>query len=225
MKLITEYDSALKSYELVIEQKNPHEQKNFYLTGPMIVAGVKNQNGRIYDQKLMETAVQKFKTDMIDTKRSLGELNHPTSASINIERAVHLIMELKQQENVWYGKSKLLTGTTHGDLCKSLIFDHGVKLGMSTRGAGSLSENGMVDQDYILSTIDLVQDPSALQKDGTSMWMDGILESREFMLNSHGELVEAQYNKMTQDLKVLPVKDSQRNLRIKNIFSNFLNTI
>jgi len=225
MKLITEFDSALTDYELILEQKNPNEPSSYYLEGPMIVAGVKNQNGRIYDQKLMETAVKKFKTTMIDTRRSLGELNHPTSASINIERAVHLIQELNQKGNVWYGKSKLLTGTKHGDLCKSLIFDHGVKLGMSTRGAGSLSENGMVDQDYVLTTIDLVQDPSALQKDGTSMWMNGILESKNFMIDNHGELVEIAYNKVEKDLKTLPIRSTDRNLAIKNIFNNFISSL
>jgi len=223
MKLII--DEARTNYELVVEQKNPNEKKKHYITGPFLVSEVRNQNKRIYSKKVIEDAVKVYNANFIEKNTALGELNHPATTTVDYERAVIKILELNQDDNVWYGKAILMEGLPLADLLKTQMFDYGVKMGVSSRGCGTLSEDGKVDQDYILNAVDIVNDPSATLDNGNRAWVDGILESKQFMLDSHGELVEMQYNKLTQDLKVLPVNSENKALKIKNILNTFIANI
>ncbi len=223
MKLMI--DEARQDVELLVEQKNPNEPKKHYITGPFMVAEVKNQNGRIYKKNVLEEAVKIYDKDFIQKNAALGEMCHPTSAALDYERAVIKIQELKQADNVWFGKAIILEGTPLGDLLKTQMFDYGIRYGVSSRGAGSLNEAGIVDKDYILSAIDVVNDPSGTMLSGDRCFIDGILESKNFMIDEHGALVEMVYDKMEKSLKALPVKGIDRNLAIKGIFDNFISSL
>ena len=159
---------------------------------------------------------------------ALGELNHPQSASINYERACHRITSLKQEDNTWIGESIILCsnpqhgihGTPLGEVLASVI-QHGGKPGMSTRGVGSINEDGSVDKEFVLVTVDLVSDPS-----GPGCFVAGILESKEFVINTHGEIYEVRYNEFEKGIAKIPSGSSTTSVgseHIKNLIESFLN--
>jgi len=224
MKLIAENNFENTNYEVIVEQANPNAVKKMYLKGPMIVSEVKNQNGRLYKQSLMEQSVDDYNKKYILTNLAAGELNHPQSTTINPDRVVHRIIELNQHGNVWNGKSILLTGAPLADMVAAHLAG-GLKYGMSTRGVGEINENGIVDVEYHLKAIDMVADPSGTLDSGDRCWVDGILESKEFMLDSHGEIIEIPYKQIAKDLNTLPLRDRERNEKIKQAFYTFMNSI
>lgn len=153
--------------------------KKYYIQGVFAQAEKQNRNGRIYPRGVMESAINKFKP-MIEAKRALGELNHPPHPNINPERASHLIQMLDWNDNNVMGRAKILTSLPMGKIAKGLI-DEGVSFGVSTRGMGSITEKSgikVVQDDFVLNTIDLVSDPS-----GIDCWVDGILESKEWIFD------------------------------------------
>jgi hypothetical protein len=159
-------------------------KRSLYITGPFAQAEMKNRNGRIYPGAILEREVAKYKKDFIDTKRALGEMEHPQSPTINPERASHLITEMTRVGNDFIGKAKLLT-TPMGMLAQALIND-GVKLGVSTRGLGSVTEGksgSTINDDFSLKAVDIVLAPS-----GIDCFVDGIMEGVNF--NVDGEVVE-----------------------------------
>lgn len=163
-------------------------KKSYHIEGVFLQAEQKNRNGRIYPNHILEREVNRFKTNYIDKHRSLGELNHPKEPAVNPERACHLIESLKSDGNHnWIGRSKV-TSTPVGNIVKGLL-DDGVQLGVSSRGLGTLSENAqgikVVNEDYYMSTIDVVSDPSA-----PDAWVNGIFEGKEFYMAGDEEYVE-----------------------------------
>lgn len=160
--------------------------KNYYIEGVFLQAEQKNRNGRIYPTAILEREVERFSKDYIVYRRSLGELNHPQEPSVNPERACHLIESLVKQGDNWIGRSKVLS--THvGNIVKGLL-DDGVQLGVSSRGLGTLREdNGVkyVNEDFYMSTIDVVSDPSAPEA-----WVNGIFEGREFYMGDDEEFID-----------------------------------
>ena len=152
----------------IVESKG--EQKEVFIEGPFAEADVINGNKRIYPLPVLEKAMNKFIQEKVNTKRAVGELDHPSTLEINLERVSHLIVEIKQEKNIFYGKAKLLD-TPFGKIAKTLVSE-GVKFGVSTRGYGTLKE-GVVQNDYVLKTIDIVADPSA-----PSAFVEGIVESK-----------------------------------------------
>src|SRR5665213_1157785 len=163
MKLITEVTEEVKL--IVEESKVPNGAKSYFIDGIYIQSDTPNRNGRTYPKSIMESEVQRYKRDFIDTKRALGELGHPETGSINLDRSSHLITKLEQNGNDFIGRSKILD-TPCGKIAKNLI-DDGVRLGVSTRGFGTLKDarNGIqeVCPDFHLATVDIVADPSAPQ--------------------------------------------------------------
>lgn len=135
MKLITEIVDEPMS---LLREADETGKKHLYIQGPFAVAGVKNKNGRIYNQGLMEKVIDKYNSDYIKTSRALGEMNHPSRLSIDYERATHLTTEMVQHKNVWVGKAKVLK-TPMGKILEGLL-ESGVAIGVSTRGAGSIVE-------------------------------------------------------------------------------------
>jgi hypothetical protein len=135
----------------------------------------------------MESALGKYNSDYVSQKRALGELNHPQGPSINLDRASHIIENLKLEGNNVTGRAKIMS-TPMGEIAKSLI-DEGVKLGVSTRGLGSLEEGKdgykHVKNDFFISAIDIVSDPS-----GPGCWIKGLLENTEWAFDADGNLVE-----------------------------------
>ena len=180
MKLI------LDSYEhetsnLVIEAKEGAEKK-YFIEGIFAQAELKNRNGRVYPKKVLEGAIEKYQP-MIEAKRSIGELNHPASPTVNPERASHLIEKLVWEGNNVMGRAKVLTSLPMGKIAKGLI-DEGVKFGVSTRGLGSIIESKdakIVGDDFVMNTIDLVSDPS-----GIDCFVEGILEGKDWVVDASG---------------------------------------
>ena len=163
MKLITE-----TSYDV---QLHENKEKNMYVVGIFSSAEVENNNKRKYSKSILEREVTKVEEKM--KNRCLwGELSHPSNPEINPERISHIIEKLEWKKNDLYGRAKILN-TPMGNIVKTLVKEG--KLGISSRGLGTVSEDGYVNEDYKLITYDLVTDPS----NGPS-WVNGILEGHEF---------------------------------------------
>lgn len=174
MNLITEYTED--SVEVITEAKEDGK-KNYFIEGIFMQGDIKNRNGRIYPSATLENEMSRYDKEFIQTKRALGELGHPDGPQINGDRVSHLITEMKRDGNDFYGKAKILS-TPMGEIVKSLL-DEGVKIGVSTRGLGSVKagRNGVmeVQKDFHLSTVDIVTDPSA-----PNAFVNGIMENVEY---------------------------------------------
>ena len=174
MNLITEYTDH--SVEVITEAKDDGK-KNYFIEGIFMQGDIKNRNGRIYPSATLETEMERYNTEFIETKRALGELGHPDGPQINGDRVSHLITEMRRDGNDFYGKAKILS-TPMGEIVKSLL-DEGVKIGVSTRGLGSVKagKGGVmeVQSDFHLSTVDIVTDPSA-----PNAFVNGIMENVEY---------------------------------------------
>jgi hypothetical protein len=159
MKLITEY--VENNLDVICEAKKDGE-KSYFIEGVFMQSNKKNRNGRIYEKKTMEKAVEKYMVEQVRTGRAVGELNHPEGPTVNLDKVSHKITDLHWQGNDVVGKASILK-TPMGKIVEGLL-EGGVKLGVSSRGMGSLvSKNGAqyVGDDFMLSTVDIVQDPSA----------------------------------------------------------------
>lgn len=207
----------LHEFEYLLEEQNDKSDSKLFVSGPYMQFGEKNRNGRIYEGDEMIKEVERYTEEMINQKRALGELNHPTSAEVNPEKACHMVTELKQKGNVFYGKSQVLSTPT-GQIMRSLIMD-GVKLGMSSRALGQLEE--IQDANYVkemrLVAVDCVADPSF-----PKAFVNGILESKQFVLSQDGSFSET-YESFQSGLTNLPKKDVDSYL--KEQICLFLNKI
>lgn len=176
MKLITE---TIEELEVIAEAATEGNKKTLYIVGPFLQAGVVNRNGRVYPPEVMEREVNRYMKEAVATKRALGELGHPQGPSINLDRVSHMITELKRDGNNYIGKAKILE-TPMGNIARNLI-ESGVKLGVSSRGMGSLKSNAKgvneVQGDFHLATAaDIVADPSA-----PDAFVNGIMEGVEWI--------------------------------------------
>jgi len=173
MKLITEVNETCE----VITEAKEDGKKNYFIEGIFMQGNIKNRNGRIYPSDTLEGEMNRYQKDFIEQKRSLGELGHPDGPTINGDRVSHLITSMKREGNDFYGKAKILT-TPMGEIVKSLL-DEGVKIGVSTRGLGSVkpTKDGImeVQDDFHLATVDIVTDPS-----GPNCFVNGMMENVEF---------------------------------------------
>lgn len=212
-------DSQTSSVNNVItEAKLGDKEKKYYIEGIFAQSEKENRNGRIYPKHVMESAINKYQ-ELIDAKRAIGEMSHPESPQVNLERASHLVEYLKWDGDNVVGRARVLTQMPMGKIAKGLM-DEGVKLGVSTRGLGSLTEkNGakIVQDDFIISAIDIVGDPSA-----HDAWMTAVMENREWIYID-GKFVEKHIEEVTSFIK----KTSSRNLDEAKIiaFQNFLSKI
>ena len=173
MKLITE---NIEDIQVLTEESEG--KKNYYIEGIFLQGDLTNRNGRNYPVNILEREVNKYNESFVGTGRALGELGHPDGPTINLDRVSHKILSLKREGNNFIGKAKLLE-TPMGKIAKSLL-DDGVKLGVSSRGLGSMTEkNGVnyVGEDFMLATAaDIVADPSA-----PDAFVDGIMEGKEWV--------------------------------------------
>ena len=208
----------LSDFEYIVEEKNAKEPSKLYIQGPFMMASEKNRNNRIYDLTEMAKEVNRYTDEMINENRAMGELNHPTTAEVDLERACHIVTELKQKDNIFYGKSKVLS-TPCGQIVKSLVMD-GVKVGVSSRALGKIEESPSgtsLVKDMKLVAIDCVADPSF-----PKAFVNGILESKQWVLADNGKYEEI-YNKFEKSLKNLPKTDLDNYLReqIISFIKNF----
>lgn len=173
MKLITELTEDIK----YIKENVGNGEKTYFIEGVFMQADVKNRNGRIYPQTILAKECKRYINEYVNKGRALGELNHPSGPTVNLDRVSHIIKELYEEGNNIYGKAKVLD-TPMGRIVKNLI-DEGAQLGVSTRGMGSLkARNGFqeVQEDFMLAAVDIVADPSA-----PNAFVNGIMEGREWM--------------------------------------------
>mgnify|MGYP000161901283 FL=1 len=192
--------------------------KNFVIEGVFAQADKKNRNGRVYPKPIMERAVGKYVQEQVSKKRAVGELNHPEGPTVNLDKVSHLITDLKLEGNDVIGKAQILD-TPMGKIVKGLL-EGGVQLGVSTRGMGSLeNRNGVayVKDDFILSTVDIVQDPSA-----PDAFVNGIMEGVDWVWNN-GILEPQVIEDMETEIKKAPKAYSSA-VQIRE-FKNFLSLI
>ena len=215
MKLIAEYNES--DVEFITEAKEG-EGKKYIISGVFAQSESKNRNGRIYPRPIMEKAVSKYVAEQVSKDRAVGELNHPEGPTVNLDKVSHKITELKMKGNDVVGKAQILD-TPNGKIVQGLL-DGGVKLGVSTRGMGSLAQQGnamVVKDDYLLNTIDIVQDPSA-----PGAFVNGIMEGVEWVWNNG--IIEAQeIEKMETEIKKAPRKDLYE-VQVRE-FKNFLSLL
>ena len=214
MKLITEHTEEV-SY--IIEAKDDGS-KNYVIEGIFAQADQKNRNGRIYPKGILEKAISKYDKEQVQTQRAVGELNHPAGPIINLDKVSHRITELKWNGNDVMGKA-LILDTPNGQIVKGLL-DGGVKLGVSTRGMGTLESRGginMVKEDYVMNTVDIVQDPSA-----PSAFVNGIMEGVEWIWNN-GVLEPQEIEKIETEIK--NASKSDRSAVEMREFKNFLSRL
>ena len=196
MKLITEYTET--DEQCIVEAKEDGS-KNYVIEGVFAQAEAKNRNGRIYPKPIMEKAVDKYVKEQVNAKRAVGELNHPDGPTVNLDKVSHLITDLKMEGSNVMGKARILD-TPMGQIVKGLL-EGGVQLGVSTRGMGSLEKKGdamVVKDDFILSTVDIVQDPSA-----PDAFVNGIMEGVDWIWDN-GVLKPQVIEKMEIEIKNAP---------------------
>jgi len=160
----------------VLVETNENGSKSHYISGIFMQGDIKNRNGRVYPSAILEKEMNRYDTQFVKTKRALGELGHPDGPQINGDRVSHLITEMKRDGNNFVGKAKIL-GTPMGNIVKTFI-DEGVKIGVSTRGLGSVKQNNgimEVQNDFHLATVDIVTDPS-----GPDCFVEGIMENTQY---------------------------------------------
>ena len=176
MKLITE---CSQDVEYIVEGKS----KEQYIKGIFMQSDIQNQNGRVYPFSILQKEVKNYNNKFVKESRALGELGHPSGPTINLDRVSHIITELYEDGKNFIGKAKIMN-TPNGKIVKNLI-ESGVRLGVSSRGLGSVKSNksgvNEVQKDFVLSTVDIVSDPSAPEA-----FVNGIMEGREFSVT--GEL-------------------------------------
>lgn len=215
MKLITEHSDNL-SYTLV-ESENGNG-KSHVINGIFMQAEQVNRNRRVYPKKVLQNAVNRYIAEYVQKGRAVGELNHPDGPAINLDKVSHRITSLVWDGNDVIGKAIILN-TPMGQVVKGLL-EGGCQLGVSSRGIGTVStKNGqtVVNDDFMLSTVDIVQDPSA-----PSAFVNGIMEGVEYYYEGNS-IVAVAADKARKTISAMTINQIAEN-QIK-IFSNFLNEI
>jgi hypothetical protein len=211
MKLIKE---ITESVNYLVEEKDG--KRTLFIEGPFLVSERVNKNGRMYKEETMRKEVGRYVTESVEKNRAFGELGHPDTPSINLDRVSHIIVGLRQEGTDWIGKAKILE-TPMGNIARNLI-EGGGQLGVSSRGMGSLKAvNGVniVQDDFHLATAaDIVADPSA-----PGAFVQGIMEGKEWMMVG-GIWTEVQYEEARREIKQASRKDIEK-VSLK-IFENFI---
>ena len=208
MLLITEHTEDIN---LITEEVDGERQ--YHIDGIFMQAEQKNRNGRVYPKKTLMNEVARYNKEYVMPSRAMGELGHPEGPQLNLERVSHLIKELRVDGNDVYGKAKILD-TPYGKIVKDLIKE-GVKIGVSSRGMGSLKQkNGIneVQEDFSLAAVDIVADPSApdayvqgIMEGKEWVWENGILTSRT--IESHAKHISRASKTELEEAKLLVFAD------------------
>ena len=192
MKLISE---EVQNAEYITEEVNG--EKNYKIRGVFLQSDIKNRNGRVYENDILQKEVKRYNSEFINKKRAFGELGHPDGPTVNLERVSHMITKLYPDGKNFIGEAKIM-GTPYGKIVKGLI-DEGAQLGVSSRGMGSLVQKGGVNyvgNDFYLATAaDIVADPSA-----PDAFVEGIMEQREWVWDN-GVLVERDIEAWKQEIR------------------------
>tara|TARA_B100000315_G_C14373352_1_gene494028 strand:+ start:154 stop:801 length:648 start_codon:yes stop_codon:yes gene_type:complete len=215
MKLITE---NIENVEYLTEETKDGK-KNYTIKGVFMQADIKNRNGRVYPKDILIKEVKRYNDDFINNRRAFGELGHPEGPVVNLERVSHMINKLYPDGDNFIGEAKILD-TPYGKIVKNLI-DEGAKLGVSSRGMGTLvNKNGanhVKDDFYLATAADIVADPSA-----PNAFVEGIMEGKEWVWNN-GNLKEQDIDALK--VKVESAKRAQRAEVNARVFQEFLKKI
>mgnify|MGYP003111447018 FL=1 len=207
LNLVVEKPDIQDEFEYIEEEVDRNSPSNLYIKGPYMMAEGVNRNNRLYPIDELQREATRYIEEMVKPGRAMGELNHPTTADVDLERACHMVTELTQDGNVFYGKSKVLS-TPCGQIVRALIND-GVKVGMSSRALGTLEEGTKHNtvKNMKLVAIDCVADPSY-----PSAFVNGILESKQWVMVDDNKYEEV-YENFEKSLLTLPKKDIDSFLR------------
>jgi len=213
MKLITERIEQVQ----YITEASENGKKNLYITGPFLVYDKPNKNNRLYTKDTLSKEVGRYNEEFVKTNRALGELGHPDTPSINLERVSHKIVSLEDNGEAFIGKAMILE-TPYGQIVKNFI-DSGVNLGVSSRGMGSLVQTregyNLVQDDFKLATAaDIVADPSA-----PGAFVNGIMENKEWLFVD-GRFVEADIDSAKRQIRQASRKDIEQ--VALTLFENFI---
>lgn len=229
-KLITE--NLFEDFKVITEAETESRPQTIFIEGIYIQTDKKNGNERTYSYEMMKPVVDGFIKEKIETNQALEELEHPQEVSINPDRVCCRTVALQETDDkCWKGRSVVLAsdpkfgikGTPCGDIVKSLL-QYDVKLGHSTRGVGEIDEStGEVSQ-FQLICIDTVMNPSIgiYNTSNGNRFVNGILESKDFVINEHGEILERKYDTLEKSLKRLPVKRADRDEKVFKAIDEFL---
>ncbi len=229
LQLITEYNNPInipKNFEVFREEVTIAEgetQQRLKFKGPFLKTNTKNKNRRVYPRGVLREAVDEYDQQFIQDRGAYGELGHPDSVNINLENACHITETIQWDGDVGYGQAEVLENTPKGELLSNLL-ERQCRVGVSTRGLGDLKpvNEGEYNEvtSYKLIAVDVVANPST-----PDAFVDGILESKEFILEKNGEIkeVEKKYNQFEEKLKQLPTNKREKILR--EAVTEFLNSI
>ena len=216
MKLITE---EIEQVEFIVENRNG--KKSLYIEGVFLQGNIKNRNGRMYPMETLRKEVSRYNENHIQSGRALGELGHPDGPTVNLDRVSHKITGLRESGSNFIGKAKIL-GTPMGKIASSLL-DEGVKLGVSSRGVGSLKPTkegfSVVGEDFMLATAaDIVADPSA-----PDAFVSGIMEGKEWVWDG-GILREKFAEKTYKQINTLVTQKKLDEEKL-GLFNDFLSNL
>ena len=203
-----------------IKEDTKEGSSNYFIEGIFMQSEKKNRNGRVYPKKTLMDEVQRYNETYVKNNRAMGELGHPEGPSVNLERVSHIIKELKIEGADVIGKAKILD-TPYGKIVKSLM-DEGAKLGVSSRGMGSLKQrNGIneVQGDFMLAAVDIVSDPSA-----PDAFVNGIMEGKEWVWDN-GSIKEMDIESYKRQLEVKYAKRSAQVEKRVEVFEDFMSKI
>ena len=205
MKLITEMTEDI---QIVTETIDEGKGREHFIEGVFMQSNLKNRNGRVYPRETLMNEVARYNKEYVSKNRAIGELNHPQGPTVNLDRVSHIIKELRPDGDNVYGKAKIME-TPMGKIAKNLI-DEGAKLGVSSRGMGSLKQNkegeNEVQKDFMLAAVDIVADPSA-----PNAFVEGIMEGREWVWDN-GILKEkhiAEYEKEIESASIADLEEKK----------------
>ena len=217
MKLIRE---EIEDIKILTESRNG--KKSLYIEGIFLQGNIKNRNGRMYPMETLQKEVGRYIKEHVDTGRALGELGHPDGPTVNLDRVSHKITSLKESGSNFIGKAKILESTPMGSIAKSLLSE-GVKLGVSSRGIGSLKPTkegfNVVGEDFMLATAaDIVADPSA-----PDAFVEGIMEGKDWVWD--GSILREKY--ATKTYKTINTLVDQKKLDEQklSLFNDFLSNL
>ena len=232
-KMITESTSDIEMIKEAVDQNLPQTMK---FRGVFMVSEQRNGNGRIYPYEELKKEVDRFRVEMIDTDRALMELEHPSSCEIDPTRACARILKIDEDNKSWIGEAVILCsdekhgikGTVCGDTLAALT-NYGTKWGVSSRAMGTVDEKSGIVSDLHLVTLDAVMNPSIgemVTADG-NRFVNGILESKQWICNIHGELVESKFNALEKSLAKMPntFDSKKRAAHVGKALTDFFNSI
>ena len=215
MNTVKLFSEAVEEVEYICEEKEGSD-KSYKIRGIFMQADIKNRNGRVYPMEILQNEVKKYNKNFIKEKRAFGELGHPEGPTVNLERVSHMITSLEPDGKNFIGEAKIMA-TPMGEIVKNLM-DEGAKLGVSSRGMGSLDQKGgasyVRDDFYLATAADIVADPSA-----PNAFVEGIMEGKEWVWDN-GALIEAELVGLKQKFDV---KKHQRDMKVEALeFAKFL---